>query len=163
MVFLFIYIYMYIFQISTDAKKITNNNGDKIASDSDNESQKTNKIYGGKIQNINYQSTKHGKRNANRYALKFFAETDEEIAAIKKDARKPLVTVTPELLEYGSELFRGYDFPIRPTWSYAMNKERLERSEKSYFEVIIIIVVVCVLKLNIDIASIIANNKIVTI
>lgn len=88
----------------------------------------------GGVQKINFQPSV-SRRNANRYALSFHRETVKEMKAQKDAARKPIQFILRSDLETGDEYFRGYDFPIRPQWSYDMSKEAVDRNENRYFTV----------------------------
>lgn len=87
------------------------------------------------IQKINFQPS-ISRRNANRFALQFHRETVKELKAMKEAARKPIEFILRSDFEIGCEYFDGYDFPIRPKWSYDMSKEQLDRNENRYFTVI---------------------------
>lgn len=86
------------------------------------------------IQKINFQPS-ISRRNANRFALQFHRETVKELKAMKEAARLPIEFILRSDLEVGSEYFDGFDFPIRPKWSYEMTKEQLDRNENRYFTV----------------------------
>lgn len=86
------------------------------------------------VQKINFQPSV-SRRNANRYALSFHRETVKEMKAQKDAARKPIQFILRSDLETGDEYFHGYDFPIRPKWSYDMSKEAVDRNENRYFTV----------------------------
>lgn len=86
------------------------------------------------IQKINFQPSV-SRRNANRYALSFHRETVKEMKAQKDAARKPIEFILRSNLETGDEYFQGYDFPIRPKWTYDMSKEQIDRTENRYFTV----------------------------
>lgn len=86
------------------------------------------------VQKIHFQPSV-SRRNANRYALSFHRETVKEMKAQKDAARKPIQFILRSDLETGDEFFQGYNFPIRPKWSYDMSKEAVDRSENRYFTV----------------------------
>lgn len=88
----------------------------------------------GGIHKINFQPSV-SRRNANRYALSFHRETVKEMKAQKDAAKKPIQFILRSDLETGDEYFQGYDFPIRPKWSYDMSKEQIDRNENRYFTV----------------------------
>lgn len=88
----------------------------------------------GGIQKINFQPSV-SRRNANRYALSFHRETVKEMKAQKDAARKPIQFILRSDLETGDEYFQGYNFPIRPPWTYDMSKEQVDRNENRYFTV----------------------------
>lgn len=88
------------------------------------------------VQKMNYQSSYGKKRGvANRYALQFYKESDEQLQQMRQDAFKPLEFVDKINLEIGTDDFVGYNFPKRPEWTYAMSKEQLDRNENSFFTV----------------------------
>lgn len=86
------------------------------------------------IQKINFQPSV-SRRNANRYALSFHRETVKELKAQKEAARNPIHVVSRKELETDDVYFQGYDFPIRPEWTYEMSKEAVDRNENRYFTV----------------------------
>lgn len=66
-------------------------------------------------------------------------ESPEELKEHKKDAQRKLNIVQNEAeLEVDiNEIYKpdsALDIPIRPTWSYNMSKEELEKKEKVYFQ-----------------------------
>ncbi|XP_050548276.1 guanine nucleotide-binding protein-like 1, partial [Daktulosphaira vitifoliae] len=72
-----------------------------------------------------------------RYVLQFRRETDEEIRKRKEEARKEIIPVTEEELEFDPVPF--YDgeelgFPVRPKWSPDMTREELDNREYRYFK-----------------------------
>lgn len=120
------------------------------------------------IQKINFQPSV-SRRNANRYALSFHRETVKEMKAQKDAARKPIEFILRSNLETGDEYFQGYDFPIRPKWSYDMTKEQVDRNENRYltvkwfnnlfliihvFETFILLVRLCVDGIKIDLRTV---------
>ncbi|XP_031623032.1 guanine nucleotide-binding protein-like 1, partial [Contarinia nasturtii] len=106
--------------LSTEANDSTTDESDAQAGESSG------------IQKINFQPSV-SRRNANRYALSFHRETVKEMKAQKDAARKPIQFILRSDLETGDEYFQGYDFPIRPKWSYDMSKEAVDRNENRYF------------------------------
>lgn len=90
------------------------------------------------VQKINFQPSV-SRRNANRFALSFHRETVKEMKAQKDAARKPIQFILRSDLETGDEYFQGYDFPIRPKWSYDLSKEAVDRNENRYFTVSIVL------------------------
>lgn len=86
------------------------------------------------IQKINFQPSV-SRRNANRYALSFHRETVKELKAQRDAARKPIEFTLRSNLETGDEYFQGFDFPVRPKWSFDMSKEQVDRNENRYFTV----------------------------
>lgn len=91
----------------------------------------------GDVQKVNYQPTKSGKDNRNRYALMFHKETDEEVRIRKEIARQSIEPVPEEQLEInGDDYFpKELDFPKRPPWSFNMDRDTLEAKEQRYFSV----------------------------
>lgn len=86
------------------------------------------------LQKNNFQPSV-SRRNANRYALSFHRETVKEMKAQREAAKKPIQFSLRSELEIGDEYFQGYDFPIRPPWTYEMSKEIIDRTENRYFTV----------------------------
>lgn len=100
-----------------------------------------------KIQSLNSQRHLDADRDINRYALRFFAETDQEIRERKEKAQKPLrildsknglVCSAEDLFGKSSQSlndipFSELDMPKRPPWSPSMTKEELDREENHYF------------------------------
>lgn len=90
------------------------------------------------VKKINEQPGYKGNRSkANRYALQFFNESNEEIFMKKEEAKKEIIPVTLKELEVsGDDYFsKDLDFPKRPEWSYDMSREELEARENLYFTV----------------------------
>jgi ribosome biogenesis GTPase A len=85
------------------------------------------------IQKINLQPIKDSCLRTNRFVLQFHCETAKEIRELREKARQSLQYVTEEESEIGDEYFEGYDFPVRPKWSYTMSKEILTNNEARYF------------------------------
>uniref|UniRef100_A0A2S2Q9F2 Guanine nucleotide-binding protein-like 1 n=1 Tax=Sipha flava TaxID=143950 RepID=A0A2S2Q9F2_9HEMI len=90
------------------------------------------------IQSINQQPLHRGGRsNPNQYVLKFRRETEEEIKKKKEDARKEIIPVSEQELEFDPALYFCGDelcFPTRPRWSPDMTREQLDSREYSYFK-----------------------------
>lgn len=86
-----------------------------------------------KIQKINLQKNKDPRSKSNRYALQFQRESNSELKEMKEQARKPLKYATQEDLEVNDDCFEGYEFPVRPNWTYEMSKEQVEANEQRYF------------------------------
>lgn len=102
--------------------------------DQDDESNKADSL--GNIVSINEQPK--GKiTDSNRYALKFFVETKDELKQRREDAMKPIVFLNQTDLEVESEqLFSlGSDLgmPKRPKWDLTMTTTQLEINEQKYF------------------------------
>lgn len=105
-------------------------------SDSEVDNGVGNTAGGEDVEKINYQSSSRSGRNtANRYALQFYKESDQQLKQMKEDALKPLEFVDKINLEIGTNDFAGYNFPKRPEWTYAMSKEQLDRNENLSFTV----------------------------
>lgn len=69
--------------------------------------------------------------------LQFRRETEEEIKKRKEDARKELIPVSEEELEFDpASYFCGDElgFPTRPKWSPDMTREQLDSREYGYFK-----------------------------
>lgn len=75
-------------------------------------------------------------KNINRYNLQFTQESKKELDAMKEDGFKPLNVMTPKEREMDASYFEGFDFPVRPPWSFDSTKEQLDRNENRYFKVI---------------------------
>lgn len=77
------------------------------------------------------------KHKGNRYALKFFHETNEDILRKKEEPTKEIIPVSNKDLEINSDSFfdHNIDFPKRPEWSYEMRKEEFDARENRYFTV----------------------------
>lgn len=72
-----------------------------------------------------------------RYVLQFRRETEEEIKKRKEDARKQIIPVSEDELEFDpAPYFCGNElgFPIRPKWSPDMTREQLDNREYGYFK-----------------------------
>lgn len=87
------------------------------------------------IQKLNYQSNKASGSRPNRYALQFFAESNEEIRIKKEQARSLLLPVQEKDLDIDCNHFfeDKLDFPKRPAWNFDLSKEELEAQENRYF------------------------------
>lgn len=105
--------------------------------DSESESDVEDSTVGnGPIQKINFQAGQSSNNsNANRYALQFYKESDNQLKRQREDSRKTLEYLSGCELEADHSYFEGCDFPIRPSWTYAMSKDQLERNENRYFTV----------------------------
>lgn len=111
--------------------------GGNYNSESDSESNAEDSAVGNvSIQKINFQAGQSSNNsNANRYALQFYKESDKQLSKMREDSRKALNYLTGRDLEVDHSYFDGCDFPIRPSWTYEMSKEQLERNENRYFTV----------------------------
>lgn len=72
-----------------------------------------------------------------RYVLQFRRETEEEIKQKKEDARKAIVPVSEQELEFDpAPYFCGDElrFPTRPKWSPDMTRDQLDSREYGYFK-----------------------------
>ncbi|KAI8125722.1 hypothetical protein FF38_08895 [Lucilia cuprina] len=72
-------------------------------------------------------------KNVNRYNLCFYQESRKELERLKLEGLKPYNPATPKQREIDASFYEGYDFPIRPEWSYDMDKVTLDRNENKYF------------------------------
>lgn len=52
---------------------------------------------------------------------------------MREQARQSLNYAAEKDLEVGDEFFEGYDFPIRPKWTFEMSKEQVDGNENHYF------------------------------
>ena len=90
----------------------------------------------GNIVSINEQP-KGKMTDSNRYALKFFVETKDELKQRREDARKPIVFLNQTDLEVESEelfsLGNDLDMPKRPKWDFTMTTTQFEMNEQRYF------------------------------
>ncbi|XP_050419959.1 guanine nucleotide-binding protein-like 1 isoform X2 [Adelges cooleyi] len=90
------------------------------------------------IQSINQQPLHRGGRsNPNQYVLQFRRETEDELRKRKEEARKGIIFVTEEELEFNPvPYFSGNElgFPVRPKWNAEMTREELDNREYSYFK-----------------------------
>ena len=91
----------------------------------------------GAIAKINAQPDTSNRRDANRYALHFFRESDAELSKRKKEASEPFERIPPEIgLEVKSEDVWppiGLGMPKRPEWDFRMSPEQLDMRENKYF------------------------------
>ncbi|KAI5637170.1 50S ribosome-binding GTPase domain-containing protein [Phthorimaea operculella] len=87
---------------------------------------------------MNYQAKSRGggRSDANRYALKFYRETDEELRLKKEDALKSLNPQPESALEIDSSDFfpSEVSFPKRPPWDFNMTVAQLDAQEQRYFK-----------------------------
>ncbi|XP_075989652.1 nucleostemin 4 [Anticarsia gemmatalis] len=86
---------------------------------------------------VNYQPSRaKGGRDTNRYALKFYRETDEELRIKKEDALKELKPVPEKDLEINPSDYFPSDvsFPKRPPWDFNMTPAQLDAQEQRYFK-----------------------------
>lgn len=76
-----------------------------------------------------------GRGTRNRYALKFYRETDEEVQRMKEDSLKSLHPKSEQQLEIdGKDYFPSeLDFPQRPPWNFDMSAAELSNQEQKYF------------------------------
>ncbi|XP_028168375.1 guanine nucleotide-binding protein-like 1 [Ostrinia furnacalis] len=89
------------------------------------------------VVSVNYQPRNRGGRgDSNRYALKFYRETDEELFLKKEDAAKALNPVPEKELEVDPTDFFPSDlsFPKRPAWDFSMSPAQLDAQEQRYFK-----------------------------
>lgn len=87
-----------------------------------------------KIKKINNQPTDRNDRN--RYNLKFFQESKEELQKRKEEACHSIEPLPLNNQEISDNYFPpGLDMPKRPEWDYNMSKEQLDMREHKYFTV----------------------------
>ncbi|KAI8431578.1 hypothetical protein MSG28_016067 [Choristoneura fumiferana] len=87
------------------------------------------------VVSVNYQPSRGGRGDKNRYALKFYRETDAELMMKKEDAMKALNPVPETALEVDPHEFFPEDlaFPKRPPWDFNMSPAQLDAQEHKYF------------------------------
>ncbi|XP_046976081.1 guanine nucleotide-binding protein-like 1 [Vanessa cardui] len=88
------------------------------------------------VVSVNYQPNRsRGRGDANRYALKFYRETDEELKMKKEDALKSLNPVSEKEMEIDpTDYFpKELSFPKRPPWDFSMTPAALDAQEQRYF------------------------------
>ncbi|XP_026315234.1 guanine nucleotide-binding protein-like 1 [Hyposmocoma kahamanoa] len=87
---------------------------------------------------VNYQPGKSrgGRGESNRYALKFYRETEAELKMKKEEALKSLNPVPEKAMEVNPLEYFPADisFPQRPPWDYAMSPAQLDAQEQRYFK-----------------------------
>ncbi|KAF9821544.1 hypothetical protein SFRURICE_014308 [Spodoptera frugiperda] len=89
------------------------------------------------VVSVNYQPTRaRGGRDTNRYALKFYRETEEELKIKKEEALKELIPVPEKDLEVNPVDYFPADvsFPKRPPWDFNMSPAQLDAQEQRYFK-----------------------------
>ncbi|CAH0698190.1 unnamed protein product [Spodoptera exigua] len=89
------------------------------------------------VVSVNYQPTRgRGGRDTNRYALKFYRETEEELKMKKEEALKELNPVPEKDLEVNPVDYFPVDlsFPKRPPWDFNMTPAQLDAQEQRYFK-----------------------------
>ncbi|KAH9627737.1 hypothetical protein HF086_017280 [Spodoptera exigua] len=85
------------------------------------------------VVSVNYQPTRgRGGRDTNRYALKFYRETEEELKMKKEEALKELNPVPEKDLEVNPVDYFPVDlsFPKRPPWDFNMTPAQLDAQEQ---------------------------------
>lgn len=88
------------------------------------------------IARINAQPDERN-RDANRYALHFFRESDEELAKRKKEASLPFSVIPEEDLEVKStDCWPSLELgmPKRPEWSFDMTTQEVDQRENASFK-----------------------------
>ncbi|XP_039762912.1 guanine nucleotide-binding protein-like 1 [Pararge aegeria] len=88
------------------------------------------------VVSVNYQPNRsRGRGDANRYALKFYRETDEELSMKKEEALKSLNPVPEKEMEIDPTDFfpKEISFPKRPPWDFSMTPAQLDAQEQRYF------------------------------
>ncbi|XP_060808467.1 guanine nucleotide-binding protein-like 1 [Amyelois transitella] len=87
---------------------------------------------------VNYQPSKGrgGRGESNRYALKFYRESDEELKLKKEEALKSLNPVPEKEMEVNPADFfpKELTFPKRPPWDFNMTPAQLDSQEQRYFK-----------------------------
>ncbi|XP_072947079.1 guanine nucleotide-binding protein-like 1 [Epargyreus clarus] len=89
------------------------------------------------VVSVNYQPGRsRGRGEGNRYALKFYRETDEELKMKKEEALKSLNPVSERDMEVDpSDFFpEEISFPKRPPWNFDMTPAQLDAQEQRYFK-----------------------------
>ncbi|XP_041983915.1 guanine nucleotide-binding protein-like 1 isoform X2 [Aricia agestis] len=89
---------------------------------------------------MNYQPSKArggntGRGDSNRYALKFYRESDAELKMKKEEALKALNPVPEKEMEVDPTYFfpKEVSFPKRPPWDFSMTPAQLDAQEQKYF------------------------------
>ncbi|CAK1554297.1 unnamed protein product [Leptosia nina] len=85
---------------------------------------------------VNYQPNRsRGRGDANRFALKFYRESDEEMKIKKEEALKGLHPVSEKEMEINPTDFFPSEiaFPKRPPWDFKMTPAQLDAQEQKYF------------------------------
>ena len=89
------------------------------------------------VKQINVQKGLDKNKDVNRYALKFFEESQEEIRERRENSRKPFEFLTENQLEVSvEEVFTAdsrLDMPKRPEWRSEWSTAQLEANEQKYF------------------------------
>ena len=92
---------------------------------------------GGAVKEINAQNSLDKSKDVNRFALKFFAETADEIRERRENSRKAFEFLPEDQLEASvEELFASnsaLDLPKRPEWRPDWTAAQLEANEQKYF------------------------------
>ncbi|XP_052748424.1 guanine nucleotide-binding protein-like 1 [Galleria mellonella] len=87
---------------------------------------------------MNYQPSKgqRGRGDSNRYALKFYRETDEEMKIKKEEALHSLNPIPEKEMEVDPSDYFPADltFPKRPPWDFNMTPVQLDCQEQRYFK-----------------------------
>ncbi|XP_059050329.1 guanine nucleotide-binding protein-like 1 [Achroia grisella] len=90
------------------------------------------------VVSVNYQPSKGrgGRGDANRYALKFYRETDEDMKVKKEEALQSLNPVPEKDMEVDPSDYFPADltFPKRPPWDFSMKPAQLDAQEQRYFK-----------------------------
>lgn len=81
----------------------------------------------------------NSNKDANRYALQFYKESDEKMRRMKMEATKEYRQLSEEELEiksseYEQAMKESIPFPKRPEWSKTQTKEKLLDNEQIYFK-----------------------------
>lgn len=89
------------------------------------------------VVSVNYQPSRgRGGRDTNRYALKFYRETEDELKIKKEDSLRALSPVPEKEMEINSLDYFPVDlsFPRRPPWDFNMTAAQLDAQEHRYFK-----------------------------
>ncbi|KAL4712096.1 hypothetical protein ACJJTC_008679 [Scirpophaga incertulas] len=90
------------------------------------------------VVSVNHQPnrSKGGRGESNRYALKFYRESDQEMKLKKEEALKSLDPVPEKDLEVNPSDYFPPDvsFPKRPPWDFKMTPAQLDAQEQRYFK-----------------------------
>ncbi|KAG7196906.1 hypothetical protein KM043_000180 [Ampulex compressa] len=85
------------------------------------------------VQEINKQP-KNVRSSRDRYALRFFRESKEELQKRKEQARTAIELLSLEQQEFSDDYFpTGLNMPKRPPWNFNMTREELDLREQRYF------------------------------
>ncbi|XP_061381859.1 guanine nucleotide-binding protein-like 1 [Danaus plexippus] len=85
------------------------------------------------VVSVNYQPNRRAQ--SNRYTLKFYRESDEELKMKKEEALKALEPVSERDMEIDPSNYfpPELSFPQRPPWDFNMSPAQLDAQEQKYF------------------------------